>query len=227
MRKICLLDVYSISLKKKDQVINKLNELNQDYHFGKFLILPNLEFSNMVVPGFIEPLDNKADIEQTIDNLKKYNLVVGAHFAKNAEIKASLLEKRQHILEQFFEEEREGMDEESNEPSKSNFYKFDQHPGLKISHSPDIYKLEEISDIKAYFNKHALSFKKNMQEKMLSRKFFKSYRYILDMERFEEVRNTLPFWKDYIKQLWAQSTQQEKERLWMTLQELLSYPRNF
>ena len=65
--------------------------------------------------------------------------------------------------------------------------------------------------------------RKQIQQHITPLTMFKSWRAILDMDSFVDFRNTRVFWKDYIRQLWDQSGQQEREKLWMTLNDIIHY----
>ena len=82
---------------------------------------------------------------------------------------------------------------------------------------------KEVEDLEEYFCRSTVLVRQSLVEEIEPLKFFKSFRSIMDMENFCETRNTYTFWKDYIKQLWDQSGQAEREKLWLNLNDLLNY----
>lgn len=91
-----------------------------------------------------------------------------------------------------------------------------------INRVPDVYYLEEVPDIQEHFRKHTVLLKKHLDKEVNCESFFKSYRYILEMSYFAESKNTLEFWKSYIKQLYDQLSADDKTKLWITLQDLFN-----
>ena len=66
MRKIALIETNALSLSQKDIILNKINELSQDFHFIKFNVISNGETTLS--------FDRKTDSEDTVvDNIKKVN----------------------------------------------------------------------------------------------------------------------------------------------------------
>jgi hypothetical protein len=47
LRKMALIDTHALGLKHKDIIFNKINELNQDFHFMKFKVISEGEFSHL------------------------------------------------------------------------------------------------------------------------------------------------------------------------------------
>lgn len=47
MRKMALIDTHALGLSQKDIIFNKINELNQDFHFMKFNVISEGEFSQV------------------------------------------------------------------------------------------------------------------------------------------------------------------------------------
>jgi hypothetical protein len=66
IRKIALNDAFMLSLSQRDAILNKINELGQDYHFSKFFVIANHEYT-------ANGADLKGDQDKnlSIDNIKK------------------------------------------------------------------------------------------------------------------------------------------------------------
>ena len=125
---------------------------------------------------------------------------------------------RNKILDSLFE------DEAHLESDNMDWVKKDTDSGF--FRPPDVYRGEEIDDLDDYFLRCTIQFRRSLVEEVEPIKFFKSFRSILDMENFSEHRNTYTFWRDYIRQLWDQSGQAEKEKIWLALNDLLNYVSN-
>lgn len=91
----------------------------------------------------------------------------------------------------------------------------------------DLYKIPDLGDIESVFSSHCRAFKRTLQEESDSGTFFRSYRNILDMEHLSDRHNTYVFWKNYIKQLWEQSDQDEKIKIWTLLTDLTNFSCRF
>ena len=154
--------------------------------------------------------------------LTQYNMLTGAYFSKYADISSPLITQKHRILEDHFAEEACAMELEATEQDDRASSPQKQVESSIFSNATyEIYRYEESPNIVALYQKHAAAFCKKLREEVTIESYFKSYRYILDIENFAEKRNTLVFWKTYIRQLWEQSNPQEKEKLWLCLNELL------
>lgn len=148
--------------------------------------------------------------------------MTGAYFAKHCKLTSVLCEVKKSVVDGLLSND-EAMDEEVD---IRQLIKKEQEASSGFVKSPDVYSLEEYDDVETHFKRYEILCKKHMNEEVQSDSFFRSYRYILEMHNFAESRNTLTFWKDYIKQLYAQLPSNEQTRLWITLQDMFNNPSN-
>jgi hypothetical protein len=133
-------------------------------------------------------------------------------------VKSKLCDLKTTILDTLFKKENDSMNQELD--ARDLVKRDTENIYFK---APDVYKPDEIEDIDEFFYRHVLSMRYRIDSELDPQKYFKSYRSIIDMENFCEIRNTYVFWQDYIKQLWEQSNPQDKEKLWLALNDLLTY----
>ena len=86
-----------------------------------------------------------------------------------------------------------------------------------------MYKVEEYEDVERHFSKYVTLYKKHVELEVQPQSLFKAYRSILDLQNFKDMKNSLQFWKDYIRQLFDQLPSNEQTKLWNTLQDMLNY----
>ena len=144
-------------------------------------------------------------------------MFTGAWFCKAGEITTPICDLKPGIIGTIFADEAEAIEDELPfETPKKN-------TDLQYSKQPDLYIADKIENIVAYVDRMSRHTRKQIQQHITPLTMFKSWRAILDMDSFVDFRNTRVFWKDYIRQLWDQSGQQEREKLWMTLNDIIHY----
>ena len=145
--------------------------------------------------------------------------MAGAYFAKHCSVKSVLCETKLSVVDKIMDSQG-AMLEEVN---IKDVVKKDPESSGGFVKSPDIYKIEEYDNIESHFRRFNILCKKHLDEEADSGKFFKSYRCILDMQNYAESKNTLIFWKEYIRQLYEQLPSQEQGKLWITLNDMFNY----
>jgi hypothetical protein len=63
IRRMALIDTHALTLRQKDIIFNKINEMNQDHHFAKFDILVNSDS--------LAGSDRRHESEDIVDYVKK------------------------------------------------------------------------------------------------------------------------------------------------------------
>lgn len=98
-------------------------------------------------------------------------------------------------------------------------------PTSSISYvkSPDNYKVEEYEDVEEHFGKYITLYKRHLEQEVQPDSLFRAYRAVLDLQQFKDMKNSLVFWKEYIRQLFEQLPLNEQTKLWNTLQDMLGY----
>jgi hypothetical protein len=125
-------------------------------------------------------------------------------------------------VENVFEEEGNKL----NEEDLPELYPRKEEDKKDFNKHNDVYKVDKMEDIVGFFDRNCRKFRNTLIADSTNIELFNSYRNILDMEQFSEKNNTLIFWRDYIKQLWAMSPAAGKERIWLMLNDLLAYSFN-
>jgi hypothetical protein len=148
--------------------------------------------------------------------------MAGAYFLKHSKITSSLCDIKESTIKKLLFKPFE-MEEEVD---IADLIKKDPTSSISYVKSPDVYKLEEFDDVEKHFSKYVSLYKKHVDIEIQPDSFFRSYRSIIDLQNFKDTKNTLQFWKDYIRQLFDQLPSNEQTKLWNTLQDMLNYHSN-
>lgn len=87
---------------------------------------------------------------------------------------------------------------------------------------PEKIQVGEPESIEEELSLRAINYKLSLKNSS-SITFFNSYRDVIDMDFFEDSRNTYVFWNSYIQQSWAQGTTEQRERMWLHLNNILNF----
>lgn len=220
IRKLILIETNALSLAQKDILYNKINEIGQDFHFMKFNIISTGELS---FP--IQTTEKKVEQEEAVENIKKVSfvhqhcLMVGAYFLKHCKVTSRLDDAKKTTINKLLNKPGQ-MDIELD---LNDLIKKDHSTTISYAKTPDCYKVEEYENIEEHFARYTALYKRHLDQEIQADSLFKAYRAVLDLQQFKEKKNSLVFWKDYIRQLFDQLPLADQNKLWTTLNDMLNY----
>jgi hypothetical protein len=144
--------------------------------------------------------------------------MAGAYFLKHCSVKTSLNDIKENTIKKLVNASLEM----ELEVDISDLIKKDPTSSITYAKSPDNYKVEEYEDIEDHFNKYIVLYKRHLDQEVHSDSLFRAYRAVLDLQQFKDMKNSLVFWKDYIRQLFEQLPLNEQSKLWNTLHDMVT-----
>ena len=205
VRKISLISNTTISLEQRDRLFKKLRGFGQDY---KFFLLNNTEYVN----------SNFHHSQRPTDIIKKINLFTGAEMIDKGKLTSQITNMTQKNLAEILPNDKvfELTPEQLKKLTKD--VKVKSHKGTLVKVKKELV-FESLDSEMSY---RISNYKKSLKASSTTT-FFNSYRDILDMDYFEDTRNTFHFWNTYVQQYWSQSSKEEKERMWLHLNSLVHF----